>query len=198
VINKHTSTHELLVELKDNGRDEVMDILYPRYEGRLYWYVKSKAMILSNEDAEDIVQETFIKITRGRKNYDEDKGRRSNGEAWIWQNCRSTMIDHIRRIKQSVSIDGITISEIEKHLEKNFSSVDTDPSQWVERREERQSFATALSALPPPAQATIQRRLAQERGPMSNECKHAMLLLKQALLDIDPTLSQPRNVETQD
>ena len=60
-------------------------------------------------DAEDAVQETFVKLWRDYARLDEDKV-----QAWIMKVCRNTCLDRIRRLRQSVEIH-------EEHFETDES-----------------------------------------------------------------------------
>lgn len=87
------STDQLLQQLK-RGRVEALDMLYPRFGGRLYAFARAvSAGRLPHEDLEELVNETMHRIVRGIRTYDE----RRSSEAWILGICRNVTIDHLRR-----------------------------------------------------------------------------------------------------
>ena len=61
---------DLLLRLKQ-GRDEVLDVLYPHY--RRIFYVYARRHQLLHEDAEDVVQMTFWRLLDGIESYDEQR-----------------------------------------------------------------------------------------------------------------------------
>ncbi len=67
-MGKSISVHGLLLRLKQ-GHEQVLDMLYPRYERVFYAYARRHH--LSHEDAEDIVQAVFWRVLEHIESYDE-------------------------------------------------------------------------------------------------------------------------------
>lgn len=71
-------------------------------------------------DAEDVVQETFVKIVRHCDSYKGD----SPLEAWLWRIARNCMTDHFRRIKvrptENMDEEGWDILENESEAMKTW------------------------------------------------------------------------------
>src|SRR5579864_3633304 len=96
--------HELLIRLKQDD-DEATEPLFACLSVSFY----NTAVIryqLSHEDAQDVIQETFLRIICGINDYDE---KRLSGPSWIWRIFGNAAIDQIRKmIKQrgrDVSLD---------------------------------------------------------------------------------------------
>ncbi len=71
------SEQELVLQLQDErNRDKAFRILVLQYQERLYWHVRK--IVKSHEDANDVVQNTFIKIYR---NISKFKG---NSKLYTW------------------------------------------------------------------------------------------------------------------
>ena len=71
---------KLITQLKSkNSKELAFQTLVKRYKERLYWHIRK--IVLSHDDADDILQNTFIKIFR---NIDEFKGE-SKLFTWMYR-----------------------------------------------------------------------------------------------------------------
>jgi RNA polymerase sigma-70 factor, ECF subfamily len=70
---------EELMAMASSGSVEAFDMLYERYKHRLFAF--AKACLKNTEDAEDAVQEVFIRICKSAKTY-QPHGR---FKSWIFQ-----------------------------------------------------------------------------------------------------------------
>jgi RNA polymerase sigma factor (sigma-70 family) len=68
------------------------DALYRRFAGRIYGL--GLVMLGSDAAAQDLVQDTFVKLWRGASRYDPARGRL---ETWVLLVARSLAIDSLRR-----------------------------------------------------------------------------------------------------
>ena len=87
-------TDNELVQLSKNDPNVFGEIV-SRYQNRLFHYVR-RISYFSNEDIEDIIQETFIKAYKSLNIFDDDL----KFSSWIYQIARNATIDAIRK-KQS-------------------------------------------------------------------------------------------------
>lgn len=101
-MSPHASDDELIQALNDAAeRRQAASALYRRYGGRFHQYLRRRG--LSAADAEDAVQEAFIRILRGAAGFRPQ----AQGRAWIWQVARSAWLDlHKRQLPQTQSLDG--------------------------------------------------------------------------------------------
>jgi RNA polymerase sigma factor (sigma-70 family) len=139
------SVHVLLTRLKC-GHDEIIEILYPRYAKVFYVYAKNRG--LTHEDAEDIVDETFLHILRSIGTYNEIDG---HGEQWIWRICKNLVTDSLRR----------------KRIVRSFADdppdEDADPERCFGRKECSQALSRAWQRISEADQEELQR--GRGRGP---------------------------------
>lgn len=99
-------TDNELVELSKRNPD-LFGELVGRYQDRLFRYVR-RISYFPNEDIEDIVQETFMKVYRSLNAFDGDM----KFSTWAYQIARNTMIDAIRKKQsrpQTISFDDADI-----------------------------------------------------------------------------------------
>lgn len=93
------SDYELVQEFV-NGRSSAIEVLIRRHQKRVYSYIY--LLVKKQDIAEDIFQETFIKVIKSLK---EGKYVDANRfVSWILRIAHNLIIDHFRREKQSKMI----------------------------------------------------------------------------------------------
>lgn len=80
-----------LINLLKGRNSKGLEILYDNFSPALFGVIKR--IISEEEIAEDVLQESFIKIWNNFEQYDADKGRLFT---WMVNICRNTAIDKIR------------------------------------------------------------------------------------------------------
>ena len=84
---------EQLVALFRAGSDEAFGVLHDRYRQRLFAYVRQMLSGHSRQDAEDVLQDVFVRAFGALRN---DK-RAINVRAWLYRVAHNRCIDHLRR-----------------------------------------------------------------------------------------------------
>lgn len=80
-----------LVSRLKSGDHKAVAILYDNYYAALYGIIKR--IVRFDEVAEDVLQDTFVKVWRSIARFDASKGRLFTWLAWT---ARHTAIDHLR------------------------------------------------------------------------------------------------------
>jgi RNA polymerase sigma-70 factor (ECF subfamily) len=120
------------------------DALYTRYASRIYGL---GLMLLKNKaDAEDLVQDTFLKIWRTGSAFDPQRG---SLDVWILLNARSLAIDLLRRR---------TLETRKLASEPGRSEVSEEPGpEWyAEQRDLMQRARKAMDQLPPRQRSAVE------------------------------------------
>lgn len=125
-------------------------VLYaPRLFGLLY------RMTGSRPDAEDLLQETFIRMLRGLDSYHED-GR---FEPWLFSIAANIARDWLRRQSRSP----VTAMESrDKELEPAIASDEPGPDQVLAQAEQRDRLQQAVSELSPAEREIVSLRFFAE------------------------------------
>jgi RNA polymerase sigma-70 factor (ECF subfamily) len=109
------SDEELMV-LYQQGEEKAFQTLYERYSGKLYGYIKKKVFNL--EEAQDILQQSFLRLHKSRHSYDP----KYPFSAWLFTICRNLEIDYFRKHKAEM----VDLAKVENTLEsESFESVDS-------------------------------------------------------------------------
>ena len=120
-----------IVALLEKGDKKAINLLYENYADSLYGVIKK--IITDDETAQDVLQESFVKIWRYAKKYDPTKAKLFT---WLYRIAYNTAIDKVRSLKnkteKEVQIDvspvyKITSNELNQDvldLRKHLRTID--------------------------------------------------------------------------
>lgn len=111
----YSNTKEFVDLLKHKDKNAFSD-LYSNYSASLMGIIRP--IVNSTECAEDVLQETFIKINRSILTYDADKGTLFT---WMARTAKNTAIDQLRKRTRLDISNQLNLEEISKEIENNYS-----------------------------------------------------------------------------
>ncbi len=129
-----TEPDELLMRQVAEGDLERMSALFERYQTPLYQFFRRHG--LQPMESEDLTQEVFFRVLRGRHTYHRDAPFR----AWLYQIARNVRTDHLRR--------AIRESPVEEEFGETFVAGGRRVDEVMEEAEEQAALRTALEQLP--------------------------------------------------
>jgi RNA polymerase sigma-70 factor (ECF subfamily) len=136
----------------DDAHD--MEAAFARHRRELH--VHCYRMLASYDDAEDAVQETYLRAWRGRDGFDGD-----NVRAWLYRIATHVCIDRSRARQRRVAA-GTEVSWLTAYPDTLLDEVPADDDQpdqaYVARETIELAFLTALQVLPPRQRATLLAR----------------------------------------
>ncbi len=104
----------------------------------------------SQDDAEDLAQEAFIKIYRTLNTYDTDKG---SFMTWVATLTRNLLVDHFRKSKQDRVTDSmdepLAAEEDSLSVAETLEDAGPSPDARLQTREAQQMVQNALQKLSP-------------------------------------------------
>ncbi len=129
--------------------DRYFELFMLAYQHRLYAFALRQ--VGNAQDAEDIVQEAFLRAHHALKNYPTSRIRTLQLRQWLYQITLNVFRNHVRRLEPpSVSLD---TSEDSPLLEIEDQVV--EPSREVYWREWRRELETKVSLLPEQYRVTV-------------------------------------------
>jgi len=135
-----TDDHRLIAECL-RGKETAFALLVRRYEERLY---NTVFRLLGNvEDAQDVVQETFINAYQSLASFKGD----SQFFTWLYRIAYNTAISHKRKQKGTLSIDASRNGEA--GIEPLDRSEHNQPGSAMYRAEDERRIQAALNRLSP-------------------------------------------------
>ncbi len=68
---QHYSDEEILTLFKDeSSRNMALHYLIQKYQQKLYWHIRK--IVISHDDTDDVLQNTFIKVWKGLAGFKEE------------------------------------------------------------------------------------------------------------------------------
>ena len=71
-----STDQEILKLYREGGREQAFRLLVQTYKERLYWHIRR--MVLDHDDADDCLQNTFLKVWRSLENF------RGDAQLYTW------------------------------------------------------------------------------------------------------------------
>ena len=137
---------ELIEQLKDpRRREQAFTRLVREYQEPIYWQIRR--MVNSHDDADDILQNTFLKAWTALEAF---RGE-SKLSTWLFRIATNETLNHLNKEKSTQSIDDVSNTGIQLQSDAYF---DGDETQI--------QFQQALSTLPPKQRAVFDMKYFQE------------------------------------
>ena len=116
---------ELLVQFRNPvTKERAYTSIIRKYQERLYWHVRR--MVVEHEDANDVLQNMFIKVWKGLENFRED----SQLYTWLYRIATNECLTFIEQQKKRASV---SISDEESGLSQKIkadSHFDANKLEW--------------------------------------------------------------------
>ena len=125
-----------LVMLALDGDSVAFETLFKRYREEIYGLCMGRTMG-NKEDANDLVQETFVKVYLNLERYDHHY---TFGQ-WIYTIARNTFIDYVRRRRDNLSIDSISTRSVTPTAEE-------EPDSRIINEQHSVQMERCMAALP--------------------------------------------------
>ena len=106
----HPDDIELLVQFRNPGtKEKAFTAILKKYQEKLYWHIRR--MVVDHEDANDVLQNMFIKVWKGLDNFRED----SQLYTWLYRiatnECLSFLEQQKRRSAVSMDEEGNSLTD---------------------------------------------------------------------------------------
>ena len=122
--------------------------LVKEYSEPLYWHVRT--MVGSHEDADDLVQEIFIKVWKALPGFRGD----SDPFTWLWRIATNETISFLRKARVRATL---SFSRLDSEAERV-----SDPSPYFDGDKALRSLRKAIAALPDKQRLVFNMRYYQE------------------------------------
>lgn len=102
------SDEELLEKFSDpETRNYAFNLLVRKYQERLYWYIRK--IVVDHDDANDVIQNTFIKAWRSLEKFRGDAGLYT----WLYRIATNESLTFLKKKKKQLKI---SVEEFADHL----------------------------------------------------------------------------------
>lgn len=125
----------LIEQLQNKStKEKAFRTLISQYKERLYWHIRK--IVISHDDADDVLQNTFIKIFRSIDNFKAE----SKLFSWMYRIATNEAITFINKKAKEKNID---ISDMQQQMASNLSS-----DNWFSGDEIQLILQKAIATLP--------------------------------------------------
>ncbi len=115
---------ELVQDFKNNASGEApFTVIVKKYQEKIYWHIRR--LVVEHEDANDVVQNTFVKAWRGLANFRED----SQLYTWLYRIATNESLTFLaNKKKKSV----VSFTDVEEGLSNNIKASENFDGQKLE------------------------------------------------------------------
>ena len=173
----------LLMEFKNAAtKERSFTAIIKKYQEKLYWHIRR--MVVEHEDANDVLQNMFIKVWNGLENFRED----SQLYTWMYRIATNESLTFIEQQKKRSSI---SISNEDTGLsntlraEKNF---DINKAEWklqlaMQQLPEKQKAVFSLRYYDEMPYAEMSKVLETSEGALKASYHHAVKKIEDYILN---------------
>ena len=116
---------ELLLEFRNpSTKEKGFTAIIKKYQEKLYWHIRR--MVVEHEDANDVLQNVFIRVWNGLENFRED----SQLYTWLYRIATNESLTFLSQQKKRNSV---SLSDVENGLSnklKSDSHFDANKLEW--------------------------------------------------------------------
>ena len=116
---------ELLVQFREPANKErSFTLIIKKYQEKLYWHIRR--MVVSHDDANDVLQNMFIKVWNALENFRED----SQLYTWLYRIATNESLTFLEQQKKRASV---SLSDVESGLSNRLKAdkhFDANKLEW--------------------------------------------------------------------
>src|ERR1700753_3326984 len=120
-----TSDTELLIQFRDPAtKEKAYTTIIRKYQEKLYWHIRR--MVVDHDDANDILQNVFIRVWNALENFRED----SQLYTWLYRIATNECLTFLEQQKKK---SAISLNEVESGLSNKIkadTNFDANKLEW--------------------------------------------------------------------
>ena len=121
----HADDKELLYQFQQAAtKEKAFTAIIKKYQEKLYWHLRR--LVVDHEDANDVLQNVFIKVWRGLENFRED----SQLYTWLYRIATNEALTFLEQQKKRSTM---SLSDVEEGLSnkvKSDTNFDANKLEW--------------------------------------------------------------------
>ena len=178
-----TDDLELLAQFRQpETKERAYTSIVRKYQERLYWHIRR--MVVNHEDANDVLQNVFIRVWNGLDNFRED----SKLYTWLYRVATNECLSFLEQQKKKASV---SLSDVEEGLinqvraEKDF---DAQKIEWklqlaIQKLPEKQRIVFSLRYYDEMPYEEMSRVLDTSEGALKASYHHAVKKIEDYVLN---------------
>jgi RNA polymerase sigma factor (sigma-70 family) len=165
---------ELLVQFRNpETKEQAYTSIIKKYQEKLYWHVRR--MVVEHEDANDVLQNVFIKVWKGLLNFRED----AQLYTWLYRIATNECLTFLEQQKKRRSV---SLSDVETDLSNKIKAdkhFDANKLEWklqlaIQQLPEKQRIVFSLRYYDEMPYEEMSRVLETSEGALKASYHHAV------------------------
>src|SRR5882757_3734082 len=124
-MTEHLDDKELLEQFKDPAiKEAAFTRIVKKYQEKLYWHIRR--LVVQHDDANDVLQNMFIKVWKGLDNFRED----SQLYTWLYRIATNESLTYLDQQKKRTAV---SLSDVESGLSNRLKAdkdFDANKLEW--------------------------------------------------------------------
>jgi RNA polymerase sigma-70 factor (ECF subfamily) len=179
----HLDDKELLFQFKNEAtREPAFTRIIKKYQEKLYWHIRR--MVVEHEDANDVLQNMFIKVWKNLDNFRED----SQLYTWLYRIATNESLSFLEQQKKRSSV---SLSDEESHLTNKLQAdkhFDGNKLEWklqlaIQQLPEKQRAVFNLRYFDEMPYEEMSRVLETSEGALKASYHHAVKKIEDYILN---------------
>jgi RNA polymerase sigma-70 factor (ECF subfamily) len=174
---------ELLLQFRDPAtREKAFTAIIKKYQEKLYWHIRR--MVVEHEDANDVLQNVFIRVWNGLENFRED----SQLYTWLYRIATNECLSFLEQQKRKSSA---SLDEMESGLSNKIVAdkyFDPNKLEWklqlaIQQLPEKQRVVFTLRYYDEMPYEEMSRVLDTSEGALKASYHHAVKKIEDYILN---------------
>lgn len=174
---------ELLLQFRDPAtREKAFTAIIRKYQEKLYWHIRR--MVVEHEDANDVLQNVFIRVWNGLDNFRED----SQLYTWLYRIATNECLSYLeqQKRKSSASLDEMESGLSNKVIADKY--FDPNKLEWklqlaIQQLPEKQRIVFTLRYYDEMPYEEMSRVLETSEGALKASYHHAVKKIEDYILN---------------
>lgn len=174
----------VLVQQFKNGvtREKAYTAIIKKYQEKLYWHVRR--LVIHHEDANDVLQNVFIKVWNGLDNFRED----AQLYTWLYRIATNESLTYLeqKKRKSSISIDteeNSTIHQLKAEKDFDAAKIEWKLQLAIQQLPEKQRIVFNLRYFDEMPYEEMSRVLDTSEGALKASFHHAVKKIEDFILN---------------
>jgi len=182
-MSEHLDDKELLFQFKNEAtRESAFTRIIKKYQEKIYWHIRR--MVVEHEDANDVMQNMFIKVWKNLENFRED----SQLYTWLYRIATNESLTFLEQQKKRAST---SLSDENSHLASRLQAdkhFDGNKLEWklqlaIQQLPEKQRAVFNLRYYDEMPYAEMSRVLDTSEGALKASYHHAVKKVEDYILN---------------
>jgi RNA polymerase sigma factor (sigma-70 family) len=178
-----TQDTELLSLFRDPAtKEKAFTDIIKKYQERLYWHIRR--MVVDHDDANDVLQNVFIRVWNGLENFRED----AQLYTWLYRIATNECLTFLEQQKKRASV---SLSEVESGLSNKLKAekyFDSSKLEWklqlaIQQLPEKQRVVFSLRYYDEMPYEEMSRVLETSEGALKASYHHAVKKIEDYMLN---------------